>query len=89
MRSYSLAEKRIGLQHRFEIIVVCALGKVGTDIRLGVSASVTMKNAALRYGNIGETTDTTQQTNTSLSIHLHTCVATFNPTRLSRCLPTE
>jgi hypothetical protein len=42
-----------------------------------------MKNAALGYGYIRETTDT------SLGIHLHACVATFNPTCLSRCLPTE
>jgi len=69
--------------------LLCALGKVGTGIRFGVSATVTVMIAALGYGYIGETTDTTQQTNTSLAIHLHTCVATFNPTRLSRYLPTE
>jgi len=48
--------------------LVCALGTystVGTDIRFGVSGTVAMKNAALGYGYIEDTTYTTQQTNTS------------------------
>jgi len=34
-------------------------------------------------------TDTTQQTNFCLGLHLQTCVATFNLTCLSRLLPTK
>jgi len=36
------------------------------------------------YGYVGARTDSTQQTNICLAIRLQTCVATFNPTCLSR-----
>jgi hypothetical protein len=42
--------------------------------------------AILGYGNIGTRTDKTQQTNNFLGIHRQT---TFNPTCLSRLLPTR
>jgi len=38
---------------------------------------------------IAARTDTTQQTNFCLGLHLQACVATFNLTYLSRLLPTK
>jgi len=38
---------------------------------------------------IAARTDTTQQTNICLGLHLQICVATFNLTCLSRLLPTK
>ena len=40
-------------------------------------------------GYFGARTDTTQQTNICLGIHRQICVATFNPTCLSRLLATK
>jgi hypothetical protein len=43
----------------------------------------------LGHGNIGTGTDKTQQTNNFLGIHCQTRMTTFNPTCLSRLLPTR
>jgi hypothetical protein len=41
------------------------------------------------YGCIVDRTDTREKINICLGINLQTCVATFNPTSLSRLLATE
>jgi len=43
----------------------------------------------LGYGNVGARTDKIQQTYNFLDIHRQTCVTAFNPTCLSRLLPTK
>jgi len=45
--------------------------------------------AILGHGNIGTRTDKTQQTNNFLGINRQTCMTVFNPTCLSRLLPTR